>query len=160
MRNLPEKFACVQVDRERDLEWLFVAIAAIYYRNRLSPSVVYITPTNRFYGSTMFAPNGIGMSGRGYTSQQVILRSVLRFRAIEFPYVCVREMRIYFLYFNISESLFQLWCVFALRGGCLSPAVFVFFLSVFRGTTIGLMSNMHKPIAWQRYVSVHVNCHC
>ncbi len=32
--------------------------------------VEYISPTNRFWGSTMFAPKGIGLSQRGYLSKQ------------------------------------------------------------------------------------------
>jgi len=32
--------------------------------------VEYISPTNRFYGSTMFAPQGIGLSQRGYAPVQ------------------------------------------------------------------------------------------
>ena len=32
--------------------------------------VWHVSPTNRFYGSTMFAPQGKGMSKRGYTPDQ------------------------------------------------------------------------------------------
>jgi hypothetical protein len=72
----------------------FVAIADARYKD-LDTKIEYITPTNRFYGSTMFAPKGIGMSQKGYTPEQVSLRSVWRFRALEFPYVRERNANLF-----------------------------------------------------------------
>jgi hypothetical protein len=74
----------------------FVAIAVARYKD-LDTRIEYITPTNRFYGSTMFAPKGIGMSQKGYTSDQVSLRSVWRFRALEFPYMRKRKANLFSL---------------------------------------------------------------
>ena len=62
-------FLCVFTAKTR-LELTRCLRADTRYKDKAT-GIEYISPTNRFWGSTMFAPKGKGMSQKGYLPVQV-----------------------------------------------------------------------------------------